>query len=459
MSKTICYVCCEKHNLSNHKEVICPFDDCKYSSCKSCIRTYLLGTTQDPHCMNCKKTWDQDFLIENLNRTFYDKDYKKHRKDLLVEREISKLPETMHLAEREKKIITEEEKRTVLKEQIKKLRAELLKLNLQDGIHINNIYRIKHGKVDGDKEIRKFIMACPNNECRGYLSTQYKCELCKMFTCNECLELIGYNKTDHHECDPNSVASAETIRKETKPCPSCGVRIFKISGCSQMWCTECKVAFDYKTGKIDTGTIHNPHYYNHMRQHNNGQAPRNPQDVVCGGLCPVWQLRDIYAKIRTASPNNSQEMIACIGNMHRSISHIGNYDLPRYRQNVRENNDNEKIRVNYILGNIDRKKMSEQIYRQDNLRKKYTELLHLYELINVVGIENINTFVHPAGISKINPNSLIEFITQKIKTLDNLRIYCNSEFQKISLRYSHKVTFINDQWNIESKKYKNSEVA
>jgi hypothetical protein len=409
--------------------------------------------------MNCKKTWDQDFFIENLNRAFYNKDYKNHRKDLLVEREISKLPETMHLAEREKKIIIEEEKRKALKEQIKKLKSDLLKLNQQDSVHITTIYRIKHGKADGHKEIRKFIMACPNNECRGYLSTQYKCELCQMFTCNECLELIGYNKTDPHECDPNSVASAETIRKETKPCPSCGVRIFKISGCSQMWCTECKVAFDYKTGKIDTGTIHNPHYYNHMRQQNNGQAPRNPQDVVCGGLCPVWQLRDIYTKIRTTSPNNSQEIITCIGNMHRTISHIGNYDLPRYRRTVRENNDNEKIRVNYILGNIDRKKMSEQIYRQDNLRKKYTELLHLYELINVVGIENINAFVHPAGTSKINQHALLDIITQKIKILDNLRIYCNSEFQKISLRYSHNVMFINDKWTIESKKYKNSEVA
>ena len=98
-----CSICCEKYNLSNHKKVVCPFDDCKFFSCKSCIRTYLLGTTLDPHCMNCKKIWDQDFLITNLNRTFYDKDYKKHRKDLLVEREISKLPETMHIDEQKKK--------------------------------------------------------------------------------------------------------------------------------------------------------------------------------------------------------------------------------------------------------------------------------------------------------------------------------------------------------------------
>ena len=42
-------------------------------------------------------------------------------------------------------------------------------------------------------------MACPNNDCRGYLSTQYKCELCILYTCHDCLEIIGHNKTDEHE--------------------------------------------------------------------------------------------------------------------------------------------------------------------------------------------------------------------------------------------------------------------
>ena len=35
--------------------------------------------------------------------------------------------------------------------------------------------------------------------------------------------------------------------------------------------------------------------------------------------------------------------------------------------------------------------MATQIYRSDNLRKKYTELLHIDELFSVVGIEVFNT--------------------------------------------------------------------
>ena len=84
--------------------------------------------------------------------------------------------------------------------------------------------------------------------------------------------------------------SAKLIKQETKPCPTCGVRIYKISGCDQIWCVECKVAFSWKTGIIDKGVIHNPHFYEHMKNNNNGIAPRNPHDEVCGGLISVYQL-------------------------------------------------------------------------------------------------------------------------------------------------------------------------
>ena len=44
------------------------------------------------------------FLVDNLNRSYIDGDYKKHRKLLLVDREISKTPELMNLVERTKLI-------------------------------------------------------------------------------------------------------------------------------------------------------------------------------------------------------------------------------------------------------------------------------------------------------------------------------------------------------------------
>ena len=49
-----CNICCEKFNKSLNAKVICPFANCNFEACKTCTRTYLLGTTNDPHCMNCK---------------------------------------------------------------------------------------------------------------------------------------------------------------------------------------------------------------------------------------------------------------------------------------------------------------------------------------------------------------------------------------------------------------------
>ena len=59
-----CNICCENFNKSTCKPVICGFGDCNFECCKTCTRTYLMGTTADPHCMNCKKTWDDEFLIK-----------------------------------------------------------------------------------------------------------------------------------------------------------------------------------------------------------------------------------------------------------------------------------------------------------------------------------------------------------------------------------------------------------
>jgi hypothetical protein len=85
-----------------------------------------------------------------------------------------------------------------------------------------------------------------------------------------------------HECNPDNLASAKLIDAETRACPKCGARVYKISGCNQMFCTACNdCAFDWVTGRIET-VIHNPHYYEFQRQRNAGQAPRVPGDILCG---------------------------------------------------------------------------------------------------------------------------------------------------------------------------------
>ena len=86
-------------------------------------------------------------------------------------------------------------------------------------------------------------------------------------------------------------ASAELIKQETRPCPSCGIRIYKIEGCDQMWCTGCHVAFSWRTGLRVNGPIHNPHFYQFQRQ-GGGAVIQNPGAQICGGLPTYYQMRD-----------------------------------------------------------------------------------------------------------------------------------------------------------------------
>jgi hypothetical protein len=411
--------------------------------------------------MNCKKGWDEKFLVEKLNRSFCNNEYKVYRKELLIDREMSKLPETMHLAERQKRVEVEEKKITEITNKIKILNAEanaLLATRHQVSLDIQHI---KQGSDENGKapDRRKFIMACPNENCRGYLSTQYKCELCELFTCPHCIELIGYSKTEPHECNADSVATAEMIKKETKPCPSCGIRIFKISGCNQMWCTECKVAFNYNTGQIDTGVVHNPHYYTHIAQQNGGQTPRNPRDVLCGGLLDISSLyRGVFKKLQQAiaDKNEYQVLILYIGDLHRVISHITYVELARCRTAVRELENNTNLRVQYILGKTSKQEIGDQVYRQDLKRKRETELIHLFELLSVVGIENFGSIydIH----KKVTPENLLGEINKKILLLNNLREYCNKEFAKISVTYNRKTMYITDTWKIKNQKWKISDL-
>ena len=65
-----CNICCEKFNKTINAKVICENVECRFETCKTCVRTYLLNTTNDPHCMNCKTMWSPKFLIDNLNRSY-----------------------------------------------------------------------------------------------------------------------------------------------------------------------------------------------------------------------------------------------------------------------------------------------------------------------------------------------------------------------------------------------------
>jgi hypothetical protein len=419
--------------------------------------------------MKCKHGWGQLFLVENLNRSFVTKDYKNHRKQLLLEREISKMPETVEPAERHKRSEEHLIKADEIKRDIKKLKEHLNELKVEEWRHRNRSHRILRG-ADKKGEKRTFIMACPGEDCRGFLSTQYKCELCKLKTCSKCFEIMGLEGgAEQHTCVEANIQSADLIRKETKPCPSCGTRISKINGCDQMWCVNCHQAFSWKSGELDNGTVHNPHFYQYEKAANNGQAIRQVGDILCGGLIAWTYFRsqvlgylselDIKCELYAEKPIIF-DIKKKMKSLHRFMTHITHNTIDSLRRNVRELGNTENTRISYILKDITKEELSTAIYKTDINRRKLTEMLNVYELINVVGIEMFTTFVNIPRIGDTDESrrDYIRAILTELDKFDNLLHYCNNQFADISITYNCCVPQIMNMGDIYTKKIKKNEI-
>jgi len=421
-------------------------------------------------------------------------EYSVHRKELLVQQQLARLAETMPAVEQYKQVNAIKTQMEELNKQHKEASTQCLHarekfnqtkkqyevlcrdrivnskmhletynrlLNLKTQFDqsietktllMNNVRKLRHdiaviqngGALVGEdkKELaRKFIMPCPNADCRGFLSSQYKCELCEHHTCSKCFDLIGIDKEDAgHVCKPENIDSANFIRKQSKPCPCCGTRISKIDGCDQMWCTQCKKAFSWNTGEIVTGTIHNPHFYQYQREHGGGVAPRNPGDVVCGGLPAV---RDIYQRMNQSKvEKNDTKLFETILDIHRLQGHFNQWNVQPLRVAVEMNQNFEPERVIYIVKEIDRKELANKVFLKDKRRKIKNAILHICELFIAVGTD----FFQQIILSDKVDTAFIEETNVRVKEYDELRKYCNEHFKEISILYNVCVPHIKSNW-------------
>ena len=284
-----CAVCLDPYNKSTRTPVKC--HSCGYQACRQCYATFILDPSNThPNCMNCHKEFQREFLVDNFTLKFVSKDWKEHRERTILQKERALLPTRQPVAEMVKR---KDELNTECNELLEQMNA----LRMKHYACMTEKTRLEHrirvgpaadaalpGSAATQREHAAFIRPCPNTaaNCRGFLSTQWKCNLCNMWACKDCHEMKGATQDTPHVCNADNLASAKLIDAETRACPKCGARVYKISGCNQMFCTACNdCAFDWVTGRIET-VIHNPHYYEFQRQLHGGQAPRVPGDILCG---------------------------------------------------------------------------------------------------------------------------------------------------------------------------------
>ena len=434
-----CQICCEPFTNSLRKEIICNHNGCDFTACKPCIKRYMLGTYQDPHCMNCKNPYEIDFIKKNFSKTFFAKEYANHRKEILFQREKSRFPETMQLAGNEKTARD-------LSQEISTILLEVRNLKEQIALKLCKTRKIEQ-KINTLRNIttsdhQKFILPCSKENCNGFLSTSYKCGICNTYTCKDCLVTID---GDDHICNEDDVKTAQLIRESTKPCPSCGERIQKIDGCDQMWCPSCNNAFSWRTGKLDNGPIHNPHYYEYLRNNNNNAPqPRNIGDVVCGGiptnlLNQLNRMRPFLRETNILHECKNVDIHKFVIDLHRVITHATHVTLLRFQNERVQLQDTSNLRVKYMLNDFKNDSdFKTALLRKDKQRFLTVDLVSIWETFSHVGIDFLkymDDLLNKPGVTisnETNINHIWNLIIDKMQDFENFIGYFNNVMANLS---------------------------
>lgn len=409
-----CKVCCETYNKTIHKKVECPF--CYYDACKSCVQTYLLSIIQEPHCMKCKREINRGFIDSFCTKRFRNVEYKKHREKVLFEREKLLIPETQPEVERIIRIrelremyydklnalaLIERRKRDSYARGMRTIEYDDMEGEIRQEIEdiTSEMNRLRYMHINEDAG-RNFIRACPSSECRGYIDADWKCGLCKKNFCVKCNEILD----SEHVCDPNNVETMKLINKDTRPCPKCSTMISKIDGCMQMWCTNCKTAFDWRTGKIELGRIHNPHFFEFKKR------TREHGDIPCGGRPSISELREANA------PEFLLEICILLYKMdHELIYKYGEiYDA-----------NNMHLRIQYLLQTLTEHQFITELQRRDKLKEKFKDIRDVYEM-----------FTNSCG--DILRQWVIDTSLEITSTIKELMKYTNDVIHEIHTRYNSK---------------------
>lgn len=250
-----CSICIEKFNKRLRQEIKCQY--CDFTACRNCFQKYILDESF-PKCMNvsCGKEWTRKYICTVFPYSFVNKDLKEQRERILFDKERALLPATQPIVE--ERIIKEkrEEEISNIRKEIQKLYGDLYALQ---NLNNRNIYNTEN---NADKN--HFIRACPDPECRGFLSTKWKCGICNKWSCPNCHEIKGIDHNCEHTCNPDNVATANLLNHDTKPCPTCGTGIFKIEGCFGenvpilLWDGSTKMSQDICVGDVLVGNDDEP---------------------------------------------------------------------------------------------------------------------------------------------------------------------------------------------------------
>ena len=398
--------------------------------------------------MQCNTEWTGQFLKQNFSDAFIKGELRKHTSTILLQQQIAMLPATQPAVENQ---IVYEEYTNEVREINKQIRELVARKNILNS-EIQRIKRTQHANANGngngnDGDGRSlFQHKCCDPECRGFVSSAWKCGTCGKFSCAQCHEVKGATSAEieQHVCNAESVETVRLLRSDTKPCPSCGTYIHKTEGCDQMFCISCKQLWSWRTGRIEERG-HNPHYLEWMRSRGGANGgvglARDPLDIECGREVN-WQTTMIIEE--ECYKHKIGATRAVMVNWINSLIHVRHYDIPAMQRAMEVQGELQELRVQYM-----RKKITEdhfrkrifQIQRDANVSRQILDLL--------AAIQNAGTDIVYRIIDTLRNQEKQEkqknatFVQEKMQSNVNefkeLKLWANQSIKDIYSENSKKI--------------------
>lgn len=398
--------------------------------------------------MSCKKEWNYETMMQLFPKSFVTTSLKEHRRNQLFERELSLMPATQPYVEREVQVRNLRQHNAQCTLDVKKLKVRYQELVMEHGNRrvpekalikeqINELYVDIH---EANMELNRLLYSnhtiaavkqpkitrhCPANDCRGFLNTKWECGVCNSKACSECHELLDPNNREH-KCKPEDVETAKMLMQDSKPCPGCAVLIFKISGCNQMWCSNCGTTFDWTTLRIDRGHIHNPEYFRALHAGHLPFANRanNNADVCGNNMPPDYQVVSHINSIKNL-PQISRTVLI---EFYRKIRHYDQVFRARYRYNIIE--ENRDLRIKYMLKDIDADILKRRLQLREKATNKCTAIMQVLDMVIAMGTGLFHDLIL---------NNQVKFMETKITEFEQLTQYGQKCLDNVSRTYDCEV--------------------
>lgn len=520
-----CAICLEGgFNRSTRMRSDCIY--CNKPYCRPCLKTYLESSSDGFKCANCREPWTDDNVMAMLPKTYAQKELRRLKTKMLVEREKQLMPDTMAAASQykqdqtlcvqlvqqlnelkaQKAVAVEKynfgrDNTNVTRDDINVMQARIVQLQhelnrardrrftiLTGDLNQNEIAgdeddveaiaeanedaeiaellaataekedSSNNGNGTSDKKVRYF-KPCPVENCNGFLSTRWKCGICNVKVCKDCLEIKKKAEDGNdleHTCRPEDLASAQEIKNNCKDCPNpqCRTKIFRVSGCSQMWCTKCRTTFDWNTGKVDkTGMIHNPHYTEWMRQHHQeqtGQGNHEGQMADFINPCDGQGLLDVSNRISLLPLSDSD-----YGYMLREYARLMVEMHHRTQQEFRLPNlemRNRELRIKFTVGELPADEYARQLFLADRKLLSTQDYSNLHAMIKeqmlvVLGglLTELQPHLHRTAFDLLTDNNLLSkpeaeaAIKPCLDNLHELRRFYSDQLITLNSRYARQV--------------------